>query len=339
MARVKNVIRVTVGDVAELAGVSRSAVSRTFTPGAPVSAGTRERVLSAAKELGYRPNALARSLTQSHTNIVAIVMGEFDNPFQPWMFDALTRHLHRGGKMPMLVTVDSTGDPVEPIFRALDFRVDVLVVAAGSLPDESVAACIESGVPVIMLGRSVETDIVDVVLSDNHMAGAQAATTLINSGHQRLAYVGGSENRLASKERGEGFVQALNGMDCPLSQMVFCGSYSYQSGYEAALSMLTLDKKIDGIFCASDSLAFGVMDAVRDHLGLKIPQDLSVMGMDDVPMSAWPGYGLTTIRQPVNKIAEFVLERIDYWSVPGEKKPVLQRIPTELIVRNSVRLG
>lgn len=304
---------VTASDVARQAGVSRSAVSRAFTPEASIHPDTRERVLAVARELGYRPNALARSLVKSKqgpsSGLIAVVMGEFDNPFQPHFFSQLTQALQAQGRVAMLVMPDAQGSLEEALDRLMAYQVEGAIVAAGSLSPEATDAFLTLGTPAVLLGREDPRGRVSAILTDNRAVGERAADYLLSQGRQRPAFIGGRADGQASRERQQGFVDRLqqNGIASP--PCLSNPDYSYASGFAAAQQLLRDFPNTDALFCACDALALGAMDALRDA-GRISPNHFNLIGCDDVPQAAWPGYQLTTLAQPVDLLVNQALDHL-----------------------------
>ncbi len=329
--------RATAVDVARLAGVSQSAVSRCFTEGSSVSAEMRARVQEAARRLSYRPNAIARSLTTRRTNLVGVVMGDLDGPFQPYLFETLTRGLAMRGKQPLLVR----GDPADALdgtaMAALDYQVDAVMVTAGSVSPRTIRGLMALGAPLLLYGRAVEADRVDSICCDNPLGARLVARALVAAGHRRIAYLGGRPTAFSEQERGTAFRAELAELGMPLVA-VGEGDYGYDSGYRESLRLLAGPDRPDALFCGNDAMAFGALDAARTALGLRVPEELSIVGFDDVPMAAWPSFALTTVRNPVDDIVAVFLDMLERRLADPGAPPVLHRPPPVLVRRGSARL-
>ncbi|ACS86937.1 LacI family DNA-binding transcriptional regulator [Musicola paradisiaca] len=324
--------RITSIDVAQYAGVSTSAVSRTYSAPGKVSASTRARVLAAADALGYRPNQLARALVNSGrqgSGIVAVVMGEFDNPFQPWMFGLLTQALQQQGRVPMLVHVTEQCDIRARLQQALSWQVEAAIISAGSLSQEATERCLELALPMVLMGREDKRETVTAVLSDNRMAGELAAEYLGTQGLTQLAYIGGRQDGQASLERLAGFRSGLiqRGLSAPV--VMENRDYAYHSGYQAMSRLLREHPDIEGVFCACDALAFGALDALRLNGG----QVCQVVGCDDTPQAAWEGYRLTTVRQPVEQLVAQTIHHLKQVLDGNSPTGTTVRMTPTLIVR------
>jgi DNA-binding LacI/PurR family transcriptional regulator len=323
-------------DVAKLAGVSQPTVSRAFDPNTSVAPETRERVLKAAKELGYKPNVIARSLSTRRSNIVGLVMANISNSlFYPNVLEQITNRLQMKGKQVLLFSVplDKPVDDFLP--RVLGYQVDGLIITSTTPSNEIADECARNGTPVILFNRFVEGSSANSVCCDNINGGQQAADALLDAGHSRIAFVSGPPNTSTNKTRQKGFLGRLKERGY---ENVICdlGAFTYESGQEAARRLLSKNPQPDAIFCAADAMALGVMDVARYEFGLKIPEQLSVIGFDDVPIASWPVYNLTTIRQPINRMIDAILDLIDNNSDTPTGENIL--LPGELVKRGSAKV-
>ena len=329
--------KVTSMQVARLAGVSQSAVSRTFTPGASVSEKMRRRVLEATRKLGYQPNAIARSLITRRSNMVGIVIANITtNPFYPDVLDALSRRFQERGQRVMLfvVTRDQSLDDILP--QLFEYQVDGILITAATLSSEMAQECERLGTPVTLFNRYVLGTSASWVCCDNEEGGRMVARLFLDAGHERPAFLTGSEDTSTSVDRERGFTDYLQEHGVmPLREV---GHYTYRWAYEATLRLLDCPERPDAIFCANDIMAIGALEAIRSGRGLRVPEDVSVIGFDDISMAAWPSYNLTTIRQPVvpmmDESVEVLLRRVE-----DPEAPFVNRlIPGDLVVRGSARL-
>lgn len=330
---------VTAADVAKAAKVSRSAVSRAFTPSASINPTTRQEILAVAAKLGYRPNALARTLVKSkqvrHSGIIAVVMGEFDNPFQSHIFGFLTQALQQRGRVAMLVMADREGGSESAVDRLIAYQVDGAIIAAGSLSPQITEQFLRLNIPMVLLGREDPDGKVPAILTDNYAVGQRVAQHFISQKRTRLGFVSGRLDGQASRERQRGFIDTVvkAGYGAPLC--IANSDYSYQSGFDAGLSLMAQQPDMDGIFCACDALAFGAMDALRLVLHRSVPQDVSIVGCDDVPQASWSGYELTTVAQPTVKLVEQAMETL--WQAMEKKSGVSSsiRLPPTFVQRRT----
>lgn len=313
-------------DVARLAGVSQSAVSRTFTPGASVSARTRDRVLAAAAQLGYHPNLLPRMVMSDRTNIVAIVTGDLVHAFYARVVDELARTFRALGKLCVLVRVASDQALDEVVADLARYRVDHVVSALSVRSAETARLLDTLRTPVIQLAQGHAGRLVRTVTIDNYAAGARAARLLIARGASEFAYVGGVDSP-AQDGRQRGFVDALSAAGKPV-RIHLADDYRHADGWAAADALAA--RPPDGLFCANDLLAFGVLDRLR-AAGWQVPGDVRLIGFDNLEQAEWPGYALTSFDQDVPALVAAVIDAL------GEDAPAERILPARLVERASTR--
>ncbi len=333
----KNRARASSIDVAQLAGVSQSAVSRSFTPGAVVSEKTRAKVLAAAARLNYRPNALARSLITKRSNIIALVISDIENPFYAKIVNVFSVQLQARGLHVLLFSLTGDDKVDAAVNEMLKYRVDGVLLVSTVLTHEMAEACRRVGTPVVLYNRYSKGSGVSSVRVENYEGGRRVADFLLDGGHQRIAYVGGTRIDATSFDRESGFVGRLEerGMS-PWKRVQ--GDYTFASGMEAVRLLLGGKTQPDAVFAVSDLMALGAMDAARREFGLRIPEDLSIVGFDDVPTASWPSYELTTVRQPVRQMADEAVIMLLAQIEDPEARPRTHLVPGELIVRKSSRV-
>lgn len=328
--------RVTSFDVAREAGVSQSAVSRAYTPGASISKRTRDKVEAAARKLGYQPNAIARSLISRRSNMVGIVMADIINPFYPAVLDMFMRKFQERGHRVMLFMASRDQNIDDLLPQLLEYQVDGVIITSSTLSSEMAEYCSKLGTPVTLFNRYVPDVEASSICCDNIGAGRSVADLFLNSKHQQLAYIAGIENTSTNKDREYGYKTRITERRAkPMLKEV--GNYTYEGGYQAALRLFTAGQP-DAIFCANDIMALGVMDALRSELKLRIPEDVSIIGFDDIATAAWQGYRLTSIRPPIERMVDAtinnLIERIEDPSTPLAAS--IESI--ELAIRDSARL-
>jgi len=328
---------VTLKDVAERAGVSRSAVSRTFTDGASVSTKMREKVEAAAQELGYHPNALASSLTTGRTKLIGLVSNNFHNPIFLEVFDLFTRALQDVGLRPLLVNLSDETDPANSVRMLRQYSVDGVVVASSTLPPSFSTAFKDAGVPVVnSFGRFASAPEVDIVGIDNVECGRMAARTLVERGYTRIGFLGGPKSATSTQDRFAGFVSELvkhSGITCSHS---YAGFYSFNAGREE-MSRLLKDNPAEAYFCGDDVLSIGALSAIKDF-GLKVPEDIGIIGLNDMEMAGWENINLTTIRQPIQKIVTASIEQIvSMLQSKHQDQPKARIFPCEVVERGTLR--
>lgn len=324
---------VTSYDVARHAGVSQSAVSRAFTPGASVAADTRERIMTAVKELGYRPNAIARSLITQRSNMVAVIVANID--FHPELTAALSRSFARRGLHVLLFTIDHERDADRVVDEIWQYRVDG-VVAAVTLSRDQVALLADRRTPLVFLNRSYADGRSNSVCCDQVEGERLLVDRLVAAGHRRFGIIKGPADSLVSAQRVEEALDRLRKAginDIALADGVF----DYASG-RAAMHALA-SQWPEAVIAANDMMAIGAVDACRHDLGLRVPVDVSIVGFDGLGPAAWASYDLVTIRQPTGTMVEaavdMLLARIEEPALGAEKR----MFSGTLVEGGSARLG
>ncbi|MFW8635601.1 LacI family DNA-binding transcriptional regulator [Cribrihabitans pelagius] len=329
--------KVTSLDVARRAGVSQSAVSRVFTPGASASKKTIEKVRKAAEELGYRPNVLARAVVSGKSGIIGLVVAYLNNQFYPEAIEKLTNALQeRGYHVLVFLASHAAGNIDRVVEEILDFQVDGIIAASVALSSDLSARCQAAGVPMVLFNRAQDDPSMSAVTSDNIAGGRKAAEFLLAGGHKKIAYIAGWEGASTQRDREAGFVAGLQAAGAALHAREV-GNFVTEQTREATRRMFASDPP-DAVFVANDHMAISVMDTLRFELGLSVPGDVSVIGYDDVTAAAWPTYNLTTVRQPANRMVaetvDIILRKIE----DAEARPRRVEIDSPLIVRGSARI-
>ena len=332
-------VRVTSLQVAQKAGVSQSAVSRVFTPGASASAKTIEKVQKASAELGYRPNSLARAMVSGKSRIIGLVVAYLNNQFYPEALEKLSKKLQERGYHVLVFMASNSSDNIDTVIEEiLDYQVDGIIAASVALSPELSNKCREAGVPLVLFNRAHESPNMSAVTSDNYAGGEKVAKYLISAGYEKIAYLAGWEGASTQRDREAGFMDTLNASGMKLFSRGF-GNFEMAQSKKATHEMFkkTADHRPDVVFVANDHMALAVMDTLRYELGLKIPEDVAVVGYDDVPAAEWPSYDLTTVRQcsgqMVNITIDILLEEI---KTEGSQ-PRIVKIDGPLIIRGSSR--
>ena len=328
---------VTLREVALRAGVSRSAVSRAFTPGASVSARTRAKVEEAATELGYRPSVLASALTTGRTKLIGLVSTNFHNPVFLEIFDRFTSGLQERGLRPLLVNLsgEMTLDAAVTMLR--QYSVDGVILASSTLPPDFPKAFRDAGLPVVhSFGRWSRTPAVHLVGVDNRRCGKMAAETLVARGYRRLCFLGGTEAATSTQDRLHGFRKALKGQPGVTCDVRFAADYSFDAGRAEMQHALSEGPPAEAYFCGDDILSIGAMSALSDA-GLSVPGDVGVLGMNDMEMAHWPNINLTTVRQPIADIIDASIERIMASLASDDDAPVAQLFECSIVERGTLR--
>lgn len=330
--------RVTVKDVARDLGMSVATVSRAFYPGAVIAEKTRSTVLNRASELGYRPNPFAQSLITKKTQIAGMIVSDLPNPFYPEVLTEMTGQLQAAGMNVMLAAAHEPEKIDEAVELMLSYQPDVVIILAANLASDARERCESAGAPVIFFNRLSADGLGYGISCDNEAGGRQAADHLIDKGHSKLLYVSAFPHASTNVERQKGFCERAieRGVEPP--HIIEAGRFSYEAGYAAGLDKKRLDKPIDGVFCANDIVAIGFIQGVQEGLGLRVPDDISVIGFDDITMAGWPSHKLTTVPQPLKQMMAATVALARALANDEEVEAQTQRFaPGGLIERNTTK--
>lgn len=293
-------------DVAKLAGVSQSSVSRVYFEGAKVSERTRKKVLAAAEELGYRPNEFARSLITSRTKIIGLVMKGVENPFYPQVLTQFTASVKKRGYSVLFVHTNNDEIQEEDVETLLNYNVAGVVITDATMSLAVAESFKTNRIPLVFFNRKLNLSDFYSVCCDNLNAGRAIAEYLIAEGSTDMAYISGNENTSTSLEREKGFSEVLERHNLSYSKHI--SNYTYEGGYATALSIIESGKLPSALFVANDIMALGVLDALRKK-AIRVPEQVKVVGFDNIDMASWPAYELTTWEQPIERMVE---ETVNY---------------------------
>ncbi|MFC7554440.1 LacI family DNA-binding transcriptional regulator [Pseudoroseomonas wenyumeiae] len=329
--------RATVASLARRAGVATSTVSRALRNDPRISPEVRARIIALAAEVGYTPNALARTLVSGRSGLIGLVLGPMDNPFYAEMMQQIVSQAAARGWR--LLLLHAGAGPIEDATAAalLQYRVDGCLITSAELSSRAASVCAENRVPLVMVNR-VAREHGSAVSCDNLAAGESLADLLMEAGHRRLAVITGNPGTSTGLERAEGFVRRVVAAGLP-APLLLPGGASHAAGYAAgqAMAALPAEQRPDAVMGVSDILAMGAMDALREA-GLSVPGDVSVVGVDGIAAAGRAPYRLTTVAQPLEAMIarglDMLLARIGGTQVPEEV--VLLR--GSLIRRASARL-
>ncbi|WP_299738096.1 LacI family DNA-binding transcriptional regulator [uncultured Roseobacter sp.] len=329
--------KVTSVEVAERAGVSRSAVSRVFTPGASVSKSTAEKVRKAAAQLGYRPNVLARSLITGRSRIIGLVVAYLENQFYPEAIERLSKALQAEGYHVLVFMASNDHAATQTVIdELLDYQVDAIIAASVGLSSDLTKRCEGLGIPIVLFNRHQYDERLTSVTSDNVAGGRKLAEFLVAGGHKRIAHIAGWEDASTQIDREAGFMAGLKEAGVSLFARGI-GNFNFETAQNAARRMFGAQQRPDAVFVANDHMAFAVMDVLRFELGLRVPEDVSVVGYDDVTLSHWPSYDLTTVRQPANRMVAATVEALLARLSEEDEAPRRITLDGPLIIRGSAR--
>ncbi|PXW55161.1 LacI family DNA-binding transcriptional regulator [Chelatococcus asaccharovorans] len=320
---------VTSADVARLAGVSRSAVSRTFTPGGSVSEAVREKVQAAARELGYRVNRLAQGLHTAQSNLIGILGANLSEPFIAAQLDALSAMLIRRGLHTLLLNAEA-GDMTTLMSLVLEYRVRAIIVLSGAPPADIIAECLRNNQRMILINRGDCGGSVDTVETDDVLGGTLAAEHLLGIGRRKMGVVRSRANTPSQRRRAGAFLDRVKKAGLPAFEWVD-GDDNYGAGCAAARALLP-QGGIDGVFCVTDRAALGCLNTARFELGLSVPRDVAIIGFDNIAEAAWASHGLTTISQPVSAFVDAIGDILDNPRA-GDAPAVRSLVPVEIVRR------
>lgn len=330
--------RITAAHVARKAGVSQPTVSRVFTPGSKVSPDNMRRVQDAARELGYRPNTLARSLNTGRSFTIGIVLAYLKNPFYPEALQKLSERLSERGYHVMVFFAENLAEEVDGVVEGLlAHQVDGIILASTSMSNQLTTRLRELNMPFVLFNRGQEDRSLPSVTSANYEGGRLAGRFLAAGGHQRIAHIAGWRKSINGRDRQRGFVDGL--AEAGLEPFAVIDSHYRRSMAKTATHKLFEGAEVpDAIFVGNDHMAFAVLETLRCDLMLDVPSDVSVVGYDDVAMAGWKTYDLTTLRQPVNRMVNetvtMLLDMIEAAKYPDERV----EIASPLVIRGSARV-
>lgn len=315
--------RATSYDVAKLAGVSQSAVSRVYQQGASASKAMRDKVHAAAVELGYRPNAIARGLITQRSNMVAVIISKLTNLYYPEVLVELTQRFSARGIRVLLFALDRESEIESILEQMLQYQVDGIITAAMMTPKQ--LSTVEAiGIPVVFYNRTMDEELVSSVRCDQEEGERWLVGELIRAGHKSFGIVAGPEDSTVSSERTEGALRKLReeGID---DITIVGGDYGYDTGRQCFAEIVkTRGSAPDAVVGANDVMAIGCIDEAREVFGLQVPEDISIVGFDGVGPAGYAAYDVTTVRQPVRRMTEaaisMLLERIENPEISPEKR-------------------
>jgi LacI family transcriptional regulator len=328
---------VTSKDIARRLRISQSTVSRALRGDPRVAADTAARVLEAARRMNYAPNLAARSLITRRTGTVGVVVGDITNPFYPELLDILHNELAIAGYRTILFNEQTDASLEQHVGELVNgFAVDGLLYVSATL-DAPLPGHGAREVPLVLVNRYVDAAPVDTVVSDNHRGGGLVAAAMVECRHRRIALIAGPENTTTSRDRERGFREQLASSGVRFDETLRrVGQFSHASGYQWCLDLLAGEPRPTAIFAANDVIAFGALDAAR-RVGVRVPEELSIVGFDDIDMAGWEGFNLTTVRQPLAEMgraaSNLLLERI---ASDGELPPRRRVFPVGLVQRDTL---
>ncbi|UXM94438.1 LacI family DNA-binding transcriptional regulator [Bartonella sp. HY329] len=327
----------TANDVARLANVSQSAVSRCYTKGASISPQTRERVMDAARQLGYRPNLVARSLITRQSKVIGVIIPSLENPFYTTILETLSDNLAEKGYRILLFPFrqGASSDPL--IDEVLNHRVDAIILVSSNLSSTFADECSSIGLPVVQLNRRSERSHVSSVTGDNETGARLIAEFLIAGDHKKIAYMAGLETASTNKQRETAFTERLKQSGIKLHARI-AANYNFEEAKHAARRFFSMQDRPDAIFCANDHMAIATLSVAKYEFSLIPGSDVSIIGFDDMRIADWPQYRLTTYQQPAMSMAKRAIDIILDQLNNNMTETINDIIGGELIIRNSARI-
>jgi LacI family transcriptional regulator len=323
----------TIKDVARLAGVSISTVSIALQDDPRVRDTTRQRILAAVRELGYRPNGIARDLKQQRTNTIAVFLHDLGGPFYSELLSGVQHAALEEGVSPIIAcSSGGVGGDLERLI--MEGRVDGAMVLDDAIQESFLRRAAGAHLPIVVLDREIVADYVYAVTSD-HEGGAHAATVhLIDRGCRRIAFISGPGRSIHSLLRQQGYKRALNEAGLHIDPgLVYAGDFTETSGFDVASTILGSDPLPDAIFAANDEMALGTLRAAAER-GLRIPDDFLLVGFDDIRLTQYTLPTLTTVHQQMFEIGVVGTQTL-IAALRGQTPLRQQVLATELIVRGS----
>lgn len=333
---------VTIKDVAKKAGVSPSTVSRALSGNASVKESTKQKILEAAKLLNYRPNLLAQGLKEGKTKTIGLIIPNIRNPIYPALARGVEDTAKKFGYSVVLCNTDEDVKAEKEYIQKLRKRwVDGLLIAPAAKETEHIVELQKEGFPMIIIVRNVDF-LANAVIIDNFRAAYDAVSFLIKTGHQRIAIIKGNQQLALYRERFRGYKQALLDAGLPVHEELITGDESDSvqwslDGYNAVYSLFAQNIKFDAVFATTDLRAIGAIRAIKDH-GYKVPEDISVIGFDNLEFSSLIDPPLSTVSQPLYDIGVRAVNKLlALINTETMQEPTVEIMSSELIIRRSTR--
>ena len=330
----------TIRDVARAAGVSVATVSRALTGSAPVREPTRQRIVDAARELRFTPNASARSLSTRRTGTLGVLLPDLHGEFFSELLRGMDQTAQREGCHLLVSSSHHEAAGIAAALRAMHGRVDGLVVMAPDVPSAALGDALPPAVPTVLLNCAA-TGTTPALAVDNVGGARTMVRHLAAVGHERIAFIAGPDRNLDAAERQQGFRAAMRELRLPVGKgYVQRGDFTEEGGWRATHALLRLDEPPTAVFAANDMMAFGALLACREA-GIDVPDGMAVAGFDDIPVARYVNPSLTTVRVDVDALgaraASLLLQAIEARATPPRRAmpPTRELLPATLVVRES----
>ncbi|MFL5929419.1 MAG: LacI family DNA-binding transcriptional regulator [Gaiellaceae bacterium] len=332
--------RPTIYDVARLASVSTATVSRALNGTGQIAPATQRAIEAAVDQLGYHPNTAARSLVTRSSQTIAVLLPDITNPFYATLVSGVQERALEAGHTILLCTTEGDPDREDAYLRLLRAKqVDGVLVDGLVLPPARITRFVRDGLPIVCLDRDIDSTLVPLVQVNNRRGARLATEHLLSLGHRRVAHVSGAPELRISEERVAGYTDAHNAFGYAVDpELVAVGGFTEEGGYGATEELLREAKyPFTAVFAANDLSAVGVISALTEA-GLRVPQDVSVVGFDGLRLSRFTTPALTTVRQPAAEIARHATELLLELAAGRPVEQMRTLLEPELVVRASTKL-
>lgn len=324
-------------DVADLANVSQASVSRAFTPGASISAKTKNKILNAAAKLDYQPNIIARSLSKNQSGLIGVLFANWDHPKAAEILKGLCEAITEKGFKPVVQSANTLESVDHAFSDFLSYQVDGVIVFSTSPSANMSALCIKSNIPLVLLNHSAPGINASIISIDSAKVGRDIGQALIKRAYKRIAIVSSDANSQVVSGISDSLEETVNQTTGPKILLKRTGILGYEAGLQTVLDLWQEDVKPDVIVCTSDYTALGILSGCRHNLNIKVPEDLSIIGLGDIPAAGWPDYNLSTIKIPhsdlVRTSISTLMSKIETKSVG----PETIKIEAKLILRGTIK--
>lgn len=326
-------VAVTSHDVAKLAGVSQPTVSRALSNHPRVLPETRDRVLKAAKQLGYVPHYSARSLSTLSTKRIGVLTSDLDNPFYPSLISPLHQTFSQHGYQTVLLPGDyQNTDELETL---VDGSLDGVVITNSRIDSDLPVQLVERGIPTILVNRTIRKSVIDSVTADDEGGGKLIAQLFLELGHKNIGCLFGTAKISTGKNGANGFMNQMSRSKVMIPQInQLSGEFTPQFGHDGLIKLMRLPQPPTAIYCANDVIAVGALNACAE-LGIKLPADLTIVGLDDIDMAAWPSFNLTTVHTDISKLASIAANRLIERIQNLDLKPLHHVEPVTMTLRGT----
>jgi len=324
-------------DVADLASVSQASVSRAFTPGASVSAKTKAKILNAAAKLDYQPNIIARSLSKNQSGLVGILFANWDHPKAAEILKGLCEAITEKGFKPVVQSANTLESVDHAFTDFLSYQVDGVIVFSTSPSANMSALCIRSNIPIVLLNHTAPGINASIITIDSAKVGRDIGNALLERSYKRIAIVSSDPNSQVVSGISNSLAETVNQTKGTRIISERTGIHGYEAGLQTIVDLWREDVKPDVIVCTSDYTALGILSGCRHKLNINVPQDLSIIGLGDIPVAGWTDHDLSTVKIPHNELVRTsvttLISKIETQSV----EPESIKLDAELILRGTIR--